>query len=176
MPKSSKAKSGPKWSEVDEKAKPTPVEPPRGSVSAHVDDKGRLKLPVNFQEYLGAIGDDKLYVTSVDDRIARIYPISVWQGNEKVLEELATSDPDAAEALFFVTNDYGAEAKVDPQGRVTLPTDLRRALGLEDKEVRLDWSQSAINVYSMAEYEARMRRARENASDKLKAAKLKGFK
>lgn len=176
MSKSSKAKSGPKWSEVDEKAKPTPVEPPRGSVSAHVDDKGRLKLPVNFQEYLGAVGDDKLYVTSVDDRIARIYPISVWQGNEKVLEELATSDPDAAEALFFVTNDYGAEAKVDPQGRVTLPTDLRRAMTLENQEVRLDWSQGAINIYSKAEYEARKRRAKEGLPDKLKAAKLKGFK
>ena len=176
MSKSSKAKSGQKWSEVDEKAKPTPVEPPRGSVSAHVDDKGRLKLPVNFQEYLGAIGDDKLYVTSVDDRLARIYPISVWQGNEKVLEALATEDPEAADALAFIANDYGAEAKVDPQGRVTLPTDLRRALALENQEVRVDCTQSAINIYSKAEYEARKRQAKDKLPDKLKLAKLKGFK
>jgi MraZ protein len=161
---------------VENQPKSSPVEPPRGSFSAHVDDKGRLKLPVNFQEFLSTFGDDKLYATSVDDRIARIYPISVWKGNEKVLEDLAMENPDASEDLSILTNHYGADAKVDPQGRVTLPTDLRRALGLEDKEVRLDWSQSAINVYSMAEYEARMRRARENASDKLKAAKLKGFK
>lgn len=176
MSKSLKAQSGQKWSEVEEQAKPTPAEPPRGSYSAHVDDKGRLKLPVNFQEYLGRIGDDKLYVTSVDDRIARIYPISVWQGNEKVLEELASSNPDAAEALFFVANDYGAEAKVDPQGRVTLPTDLRRTMTLENQEVRVDWSQGAINVYSKAEYEARRRRAKEGLAESLKAAKLKGFK
>jgi MraZ protein len=174
--KSLKAQSGQKWSVVEEQAKPTPAEPPRGSYSAHVDDKGRLKLPVNFQEYLGRIGDDKLYVTSVDDRIARIYPISVWQGNEKVLEELASSNPDAAEALFFVANDYGAEAKVDPQGRVTLPTDLRRTMTLENQEVRVDWSQGAINVYSKAEYEARRRRAKEGLAESLKAAKLKGFK
>lgn len=161
---------------MEEQAKPTAVEPPRGSFSAHVDDKGRLKLPVNFQEYLGAIGDDKLFVTSVDDRIARIYPISVWQGNEKILEQLSTSDPDAAEALFFVTNDYGAEAKMDPQGRVTLPTDLRRTMTLENQEVRVDWSQGAINIYSKAEYEARKRKAKENLGDKLRAARLKGFK
>ena len=164
------------WTEVDQPSKPTPVEPPRGFFSGHVDEKGRVKLPVPIQEHLSAIGDDRLFVTSVDDRIARIYPISVWEGNEKILSELATQDPDAAESLFFVTNDYGADAKVDPQGRVTLPTDLRRALLLENQEIRLDWSQGAINIYSMGEYEARKRRAKENLADKLKAAKLKGFK
>jgi MraZ protein len=161
---------------VEEQPQTTPVEPPRGFFSAHVDDKGRLKLPVDLQQYLTAIGDDKLFVTSVDDRIARIYPISVWKGNEKVLEALATEDPDAADALAFVTNDYGAEAKVDPQGRVTLPTDLRRGLALENQEVRLDWSQGAINVYSKAEYEARKKQAKDNLAEKLKMAKLKGFK
>jgi len=161
---------------VEERPQTTPVEPPRGFFSAHVDDKGRLKLPVDMQQYLSAIGDERFFVTSVDDRIARIYPISVWKGNEKILEELATEDPDAAEALLFVTNDYGAEAKVDPQGRVTLPTDLRRALSLENQEVRLDWSQGAINVYSKVEYEARKRQAKDNLPEKLKMAKLKGFK
>ena len=146
------AKLGQKWKRQPQK---TPVESPRGFFSAHVDDKGRLKLPVDVQQYLTAIGDEKFFVTSVDDRIARIYPISVWKGNEKVLEALATEDPDAADALAFVANDYGAEAKVDPQGRMTLPTDLRRALALENQEVRLDCSQGAINVYSKAEYEAR---------------------
>ena len=161
---------------MEERPQTTPVEPPRGFFSAHVDDKGRLKLPVDLQQYLTAIGDEKLFVTSVDDRIARIYPISVWKGNEKVLEALATEDPDAADALSFVTNDYGAEAKVDPQGRVTLPTDLRRGLALENQEVRLDWSQGAINVYSKAEYEARKKQAKDNLAEKLKMAKLKGFK
>ena len=161
---------------MEEQPQTTPVEPPRGFFSAHVDDKGRLKLPVDLQQYLTAIGDEKLFVTSVDDRIARIYPISVWKGNEKVLEALATEDPDAADALAFVTNDYGAEAKVDPQGRVTLPTDLRRGLALENQEVRLDWSQGAINVYSKAEYEARKKQAKDNLAEKLKMAKLKGFK
>jgi MraZ protein len=171
-----KAESGQKWTKVEEQPQTTPVEPPRGFFSGHVDDKGRLKLPVDLQQYLAAVGDERFFVTSVDDRIARIYPISVWKGNEKVLEALATEDPDAAEALSFVTNDYGAEAKVDPQGRVTLPTDLRRALALENQEVRLDWSQGAINVYSKAEYEARKRQAKDNLAEKLKMAKLKGFK
>ena len=166
------AKPGQKWKNS---LKTTPVEPPRGFFSAHVDDKGRLKLPVELQQYLTAIGDEKYFVTSVDDRIARIYPISVWKGNEKVLEELATEDPDAAEALAFVANDYGAEAKVDPQGRMTLPTDLRRALALENQEVRLDCSQGAINVYSKAEYEARKQKAKDMLAEKLKTRQIEGI-
>ena len=161
---------------MEEQPQKTPVDSPRGFFSAHVDDKGRLKLPVELQAYLSAIGDEKYFVTSVDDRIARIYPISVWKGNEKILELLATEDPDAADALAFVANDYGAEAKVDPQGRMTLPTDLRRALMLENQEVRLDCSQGAINVYSKAEYEARRHKAKDGLADKLRMAKLKGFK
>jgi MraZ protein len=161
---------------VEEKPQTALVEPPRGFFSAHVDDKGRLKLPVDVLQYLVALGDERFFVTSVDGRTARIYPISVWKGNEKVLEALAMEDPDAADALAFMANDYGAEAKVDPQGRVTLSTDLRRALALENQEVRLDCSQGAINVYSKAEYEARKRQAQDKLGEKLKAAKLKGFK
>ena len=161
---------------MEERAQSAPVDSPRGFFSAHVDDKGRLKLPVELQQYLTQIGDEKYFVTSVDDRIARIYPISVWKGNEKVLEALAMEDPDAAEALAFVANDYGAEAKVDPQGRLILPTDLRRALALEDQEVRLDCTEGAINIYSKAEYEERKRKAKDSLAEKLRTAKRKGFK
>ena len=161
---------------MDNQPKTKPVEPPRGFFTAHVDEKGRLKLPVDVQTFLGAIGDDTLFVTSTDDRIAKIYPNSVWASNLKILEQLAGEDPEAAESLAFVSNDYGADAKLDPQGRVTLPTDLRRALALENQEVRLDCAQGVISVYSKAEYEAQKRKSREGLAEKLKAAKLKGFK
>jgi transcriptional regulator MraZ len=161
---------------VEEQAKPTPVEPPRGFFPAHVDDKGRLKLPVNFQQFLGGTGDQKLFVTSTDGRIARIYPISAWEQNEKFLATLSTEDPEAADSLLFLANHYGAEGKMDPQGRVTLPTELRREFSLENQEVRVECSLGAINVYSMAEYVARTERYRENLDAKLAAAKKKGFK
>jgi MraZ protein len=161
---------------VEPEPKPTPVEPPRGFFPAHVDDKGRLKLPVNFQQYLGSLGDQKLFVTSIDGRTARIYPISVWEQNEIVLAEQASEDPEAADDIGFMANHFGAEAKVDPQGRVTLPTGLRRDLSLENQEVRLDCFQGGIGIYNLAEYEARLRRASENLAGKLVAMKKKGFK
>jgi len=161
---------------VEAQPQTPPVEPPRGFFSGHVDDKGRLKLPVDMQQFLASLGDDRYFVTSTDGRIARIYPISVWKENEKVLAELAKVDSDAADALLFMANDLGSDAKIDPQGRITLSTDLRRALVLENQEVRMDWSQDGINIYSKAEYEARKRQAQENLSEKLKTAKSKGFK
>jgi MraZ protein len=161
---------------VEDQVKPAPVEPPRGFFAASVDDKGRLKLPVNFQQFLGATGDQTLFVTSVDGRIARIYPISVWKENEKYLEELEKEDPEAAEALTFMTQHYGAESKMDGQGRVILPTEMRREFKLESEEVRVGCVLGAINVYSKAEYEQRIQQSRENLPSKINAAKTKGFR
>ena len=118
MPQSIKAESGPKWTNVEEQPQTKPVEPPRGFFSGHVDDKGRLKLPVDMQQYLASLGDERYFVTSTDGRIARIYPISVWKENEKILAELAKVDSDAADALSFMANDLGSDAKIDPQGRI----------------------------------------------------------
>jgi MraZ protein len=157
---------------VEEPAKPTPVEPPRGVYPARVDEKGRLKLPVNFQQYLG---NEKLFITTLDTRIARIYPISVWEQNEKLLFD-QTDDTDAAEDLAFVANHFGADGDIDSQGRILLPTELRRALNLENQPVRLDYFQGAINVVSEPVYEERQKRAMADLGEKLKAMKKKGLK
>jgi len=55
-------------------SKVAPVEPPLGAYPATVDEKGRLKLPVNFKEYLESLEDGRLFVTTTDKRIARVYP------------------------------------------------------------------------------------------------------
>jgi MraZ protein len=148
------------------------AEPPRGVYPARVDEKGRLKLPVNFQHFLG---DEKLFITTLDTRIARIYPISVWEQNEKILFD-QTDETETAEDLSFVANHYGADGEIDAQGRVLLPTELRRSLDLENQPVWLDYFQGAINVVSKTVYEERQRRALENLGDKLKVMKKRGLK
>jgi MraZ protein len=55
------------------------VEPPRGMYPARLDDKGRVKLPTSFQQFFGALREKKLFVTSLDRRIAQIYPMVVWR-------------------------------------------------------------------------------------------------
>jgi MraZ protein len=157
---------------VPEEPRPASATAPRGFYAARVDEKGRLKLPVNFQEFLGG---EKLFCTSLDTRIARVYPLSVWQANEKMLAEL-TEDPDTAEDLKNLADHYGADSEIDPQGRVLLPTDLRRELRLENQQVWLQCFNGAISVYNKDVYDEQVNRAKTNIADKLKLAKQKGLK
>ena len=63
------------------------VEPPHSIAQARVDEKGRLKLPSEFLEYLKKLGVDKVFITTLDRQLARIYPISVWKANENLFAE-----------------------------------------------------------------------------------------
>ena len=157
---------------MEEEVKSTLPDPPRGIYPARVDDKGRLKLPVNFERFLSG---QPLFVTTWDGRMARIYPLPVWQENERLLDQ-ENEDPEAAEDLGFLANKYGADADVDSQGRVLMPTDLRRDLGLEGQPVFIDYSNGAVNVYNKAIYEEREQRAKENRAEKLRTFRKKGLK
>src|SRR5258705_9013214 len=102
---------------------------------ARVDDKGRLKLPVCFQEYFSALTEKKLFVTSLDRRIGQIYPIAVWRENKKFLND-HRQNPKAASRISFNADDMGADSEMDGQGRVLLPPEMRRELGIENESVR----------------------------------------
>ena len=151
------------------------VEPPRGIFQARVDDKGRLKLPSVFQQYLNTLGDQKVFITSLDVRTARIYPISVWKQNENFFEDYS-EDPQTAEDVAFMANDLGADSEVDSQGRLLVPQGLRRKLGLEGQPVWLDCYKGRINLYSKEIYEERKSRASEAIAEKLRALERKGLK
>jgi MraZ protein len=150
-------------------------EPPRGSFQARVDDKGRLKLPAVFLDYLSDLGEKKVFITSLDAVTGRIYPISVWKENEKLFDA-ASEEPEAAADVVWVANHFGADSEIDAQGRVLVPTDLRRYLKIENESVWLDSYKGRINVYSGAEYEQRKVRALANLGEKLKALERRGLK
>jgi MraZ protein len=161
---------------VPDDAKVTMLEPPLGAYPAHVDEKGRLKVPANFKEYLDSLEDGRLFVTTTDKRIAKLYPISLWKENLKRLTELASEDPLLAKSISITARHYGDDAKVDPNGRVMMPTNLRRFLGLEGQEVWLDATpEGCINIYSKAEYEAQLMQADAGLAEANVAAARKGF-
>ena len=153
-----------------------PLEPPLGAYSAHVDEKGRLKLPVTFKEYIESLQDARLFVTTTDKRIAKLYPISVWKENLKHLAALALEQPILAKSMSITARHYGEDGRLDTGGRVILPTNLRRLLNLEGQEVWLDAApEGCINVYSKAEYEAQLRNAEGLLEEANVAAARKGF-
>jgi DNA-binding transcriptional regulator/RsmH inhibitor MraZ len=140
-----------------------------------LDDKGRLKLPVAFQEFLNALPEKKLFVTSLDRRIARIYPMSVWRENEKFFETFR-ENPRAAQDTAFNAADLGADAEMDSQGRILFPTELRRELGLENQGVRLYAYRGRIEVLSDKIYQARKQRASESPEQNAEILEQAGLK
>jgi len=119
-----------------------------------MDDRGRVKLPAAFKEYLDKLTEKKLFVTSLDRRIAQIYPIHSWRDTEKFMENFS-EDPLAAENLAFNAADLGAETEMDSQGRVLFSTELRRELKLEEQPVHMFWFGGHIEVLNESVYEER---------------------
>jgi len=149
------------------------AEPPHSIAQASVDEKGRLKLPAEFLEYLEALKVTKVFITTFDQRLARIYPIEVWKVNEALFENSTDS---AAERLLLLAKAYGGDAEIDKSGRVLLPATLREALGLEKQPVWLDVFHGRINVVSKKIHEERMQLAQANMSEDLKTLERMGLK
>ena len=114
----------------------------RGNSPATVDEKGRLKLPSTFKAELETFakgegrGGLRHYLTSLDGRSARLYPMAVWEEIEARLEKLPSTNP-AKRRFLEVTSYYGSEVEPDAQGRFVIPPILREAAQLAGEIVLL---------------------------------------
>ena len=157
---------------------PTPaiaIEAPRGTLSGRVDEKGRLKLPTAIVQYLEAIGEHKVFITTLNLSTALIYPISAWRETEKMLQE-SGEDADLRSDLAFVANHYGEDSEIDTQGRLLLPTTLRRDLELERDDVHLLCYKGRIEIFGSKVYEQRFDKAKTGLAEKLAALEKKGLR
>jgi MraZ protein len=148
------------------------IEPPRGMSPARLDERGRMKLPVPLKEYLDKFREKRLYVTSLDRTTGRLYPLLIWRETEKFLDGL-TEDPDLAERLTFNASDLGEEVELDSQGRIVIPSALRKELGIEDQTVRLRVFRGYIEILSERMYQERLAASTGSAVDDVaRATKL----
>ena len=105
----------------------------RGSYSARIDDRSRLKIPAEFRRYVESNWGNELFVTSLNGTEARIYPLPVWQEFEERLRKLGPFNP-IRMRLQQVVNFYGQTQTMDAQGRVLVQSPLREKAELT-KEV-----------------------------------------
>lgn len=150
-------------------------EAPLGIFQARCDDKGRLKLPADFFEYFKALNVDKVFITTVDMKLARIYPKKVWQSNRNLFGS-AGEHTKIAQDVAFIANLFGAESEIDGQGRVLVPTELRRKLEIEASPVWISFFNDRIDVFPKKVYEERMQRAMVDLEDKVELLETKGLK
>ena len=152
-----------------------PVEAPRGTLSGRVDEKGRLKLPAVIIQYLEALGERKVFITTLDIETVLIYPISVWREVEKLLQE-AGEDADLKADVSFIADHYGEDAEIDSQGRVLMPTILRRELELEKDDVYLRCYKQRIEVIGSRVYARRLEAAKTDLPEKVRTLNKKGLR
>lgn len=102
----------------------------RGSYTAKIDDKGRLKIPGAFKTLVeNQHGTKGVYVTSLSGDSVRIYPMSVWLAVEQRLAGMPSTHPARMKFLDRV-NFYGQATEFDVQGRVLIPARLREAASM----------------------------------------------
>lgn len=132
----------------------------RGNSPATVDEKGRLKLPTAFKADLESFargeggGVLRHYLTSLDGRSARLYPLPVWEAIEARLAGLPSTNP-AKRRFLEVTAYYGTEVEPDAQGRFVIPPILREAAQLTG-EVAILGQMDHLALWNRGGFERRL--------------------
>jgi transcriptional regulator MraZ len=96
----------------------------RGNHPTRVDEKGRLKVPSEFKRVIDEKYALRFYITSLDGKVAQIYPFEEWERIEQKLAVLSTFNPTKKKFLNRV-NYYGQVVEMDGQGRLLIPQILR---------------------------------------------------
>ena len=96
----------------------------RGNHPTRVDDKGRLKVPAEFKRVIDEKYGTQFYITSLDGKVAQIYPFEEWERIEQKLANLSTFNPTKKKFLSRV-NYWGQQVEMDGQGRLLVPQLLR---------------------------------------------------
>src|ERR1035438_1490679 len=89
----------------------------RGNHPTRVDEKGRLKVPAEFKRVIDEKYGTQFYITSLDGKVAQLYPFEEWERIEQKLAGLSNFNPTKKKFLDRV-NYYGQQVEMDGQGRL----------------------------------------------------------
>ena len=122
----------------------------RGNHPTRVDEKGRLKVPAEFKRVIDEKYSTQFYITSLDGKVAQIYPFEEWEQIEQKLAGLSTFNPTKKKFLSRV-NYWGQQVEMDGQGRLLLPQLLREAAQIKG-EVAVVGYQKYLEVRNLEAY------------------------
>ncbi len=122
----------------------------RGNHPTRVDEKGRLKVPAEFKRLIDEKYGTQFYITSLDGKVAQVYPFEEWQWIEEKLAKLSNFNPTKKKFLNR-TNYYGQLVEIDGQGRVLIPGLLREAAKIQG-EVAVVGNLTYLEVQSIEVY------------------------
>jgi transcriptional regulator MraZ len=122
----------------------------RGNHPTRVDEKGRLKVPADFKRLIDEKYGTQFYITSLDGKVAQVYPFEEWQRIEEKLARLSNFNPTKKKFLDR-TNYYGQLVEIDGQGRLLVPALLREAAKIQG-EVAVVGNLTFLEVRNIETY------------------------
>jgi MraZ protein len=123
----------------------------RGNHPTRVDEKGRLKLPVDHKRTVDTVyGQNIFFITSRDGQRVEIWPMKEWEAVEAQLAELPASA--AKTKLLDAINYWGQVVEFDSAGRLLIPQLLR-----ENAEMSGDVAVIGMQKYLTVDLDARRR-------------------
>jgi len=122
----------------------------RGNHPTRVDEKGRLKVPAEFKRVIDEKYSAQFYITSLDGKVAQVYPFEEWERIEQKLAGLSTFNP-AKKKFLSRTGYWGQQVEIDGQGRLLMPQLLRDAAQIKG-EVAVIGFQSYLEVRNLEAY------------------------
>jgi MraZ protein len=122
----------------------------RGNHPTRVDEKGRLKVPAEFKRVIDEKYNAQFYITSVDGKVAEIYPFEEWERIEQKLAGLSNYNPTKKKFLDRV-NYWGQQVEMDGQGRLLIPQLLRDAASIKG-EVAVTGNLNRLLVRNLEAY------------------------
>jgi MraZ protein len=122
----------------------------RGNHPTRVDEKGRLKVPAEFKRLIDEKYGTQFYITSLDGKVAQVYPFEEWQRIEEKLARLSNFNPTKKKFLNR-TNYYGQLVEIDGQGRLLVPALLRDSAKIQG-EVAVVGNLTYLEVQSIEAY------------------------
>jgi len=128
----------------------------RGSASARIDDKGRLKVPTLFRNDIQDRQGPDVFVTSLTGECVRIYPMATWLEVERKISAMPANHPSRLRFLDRV-NYYGQTSELDIQGRIVVPAPLRASASIVG-EVRVFGRIDYLEVWNEALFADKLKR------------------
>lgn len=121
----------------------------KGSFRHTIDHKGRINIPAKFRRAPGTA--ENYTITRGLNACLYIYPIDEWEKVEQKLRSLAQTDPNA---LYYIraTLANAADVQVDRQGRIMVPANLIKLVGLI-KEVLIIGALERMEIWDPEAFE-----------------------
>ena len=119
-----------------------------GRFDHSIDEKGRVSIPAKFRDALQRENHDRLYITNFPydgEQCLALYPPSQWDTLIAQLRTKPRFDPSVQTfETFFIGGAH--EVPVDRQGRILIPTNLRKFAHL-DRDVTFSARQDHFQLW-----------------------------